>query len=577
MEDQQIEQEELREIVDEFITESADLVDAAIRDVVKLDEEPSSLIVNSVFRTVHTIKGTSGFLGFTTLSGLAHRTEDVLSKVRKGEVRLDPDVINLILKSLDVMKLLVEDISTHGKEARDVDCLVAELGTVGGNEGEAGDAACQADRVAKQGEQPGEIEKSGPKELGRGEGEPSPGTMRAREETVRVEVRKLDDLVNLVGELVLGKNRLILLNSLLRDGETSRSVLDGLAEGTDYVDTITGDLQEAVMRARLVPLNRLFNSVPRLIRDLCSASGKEVKLIIEGGEAELDKSLIEALHDPMTHIVRNAIDHGIEAPEERKKNGKSPRGVVSIRARNEGNRVAIEVLDDGRGMDIEAIKEQIVEKGLLQPREAERLGAEEAIGYIFVPGFSTARELSPVSGRGVGMDVVKTNVERVNGQVSVESRKGEYTKLTITLPLTLAIVKALLVSVADEFYAMPLDLVLEVVRPKDALIKTVRHQEVLVLRQSTVPLVRLADILSCPSNRVGEDRAVILCRTRGRPVGICVGSVVCQEEVVIKPLGQFLRGVPWIAGATIRGDGRVVPILDLPRIVEQFGRQPFAA
>ena len=579
MEDQPIDQEELQEIIGEFITESAELVDAAIRDIVRLEEEPSSQTVNSVFRTVHTIKGTAGFLGFTVLSGLAHRTEDVLSKVRKGEVTLVPDVISLILKSLDVMKLLVEDISAQGKEARDVERLLAELGTIGEKKGQVGNTVAGADSgqgIAQDADGREAIEKTALQELGAGVDEPLLGTMPAREQTVRVDVRKLDELMNLVGELVLGKNRLMLLNALFREDETTRPVLESLTEGTNHIETITNELQAAVMRARLVPISRLFNKVPRVVRDLCPISGKEVQLIIEGGETELDKSLIETLHDPLIHIMRNSIDHGIEPPEERIRKGKAARGVVAVKARNEGNRVVIEILDDGKGMDVKAIKRKIIEKGLLQPGEVEKLKAEEAINYIFVPGFSTAKELTSVSGRGVGMDVVKTNIERMHGQVCVESKEGEFTKLTITLPLTLAIIKALLVSVANELYAIPLDVVLEVIKPKEALIKTVQGHEVLVLRELTIPLVRLADVVSCPSE-AGEERSVILCKTHGRPVGIRVGSVVGQEEVVIKSLGEFLKGVPWITGATIRGDGRVVLILDLAQIVEYFGKQPFAA
>jgi two-component system chemotaxis sensor kinase CheA len=579
MEDQLIDQEELQEIIGEFIIESVELVDAAIRDIVRLEEEPSSQTVNSVFRAVHTIKGTSGFLGFTALSGLAHKAEDVLSKVRKGEIGLSPDVINLILKSLDVMKLLVEDIGAQGKEARDIEHLLAELGTIEKKHEQTLNAVHGADegrRIARGKAGAGTMKQAAPPEPGAGNDGQQSSAMPKKEQTVRVDVKKLDELMNLVGELVLGKNRLVLLNALFKEGETARPALESLAEGTNYIETITNNLQAAVMRARLVPISRLFNKVPRLVRDLCSISGKEVQLIIEGGETELDKSLIETLHDPLTHIMRNSIDHGIESPEERRRNGKATKGVVSVKAWNEGNRVAIEVLDDGRGIDVKAIKEKIIERGFLPPGEAERLSAEEAINYIFVPGFSTAKELTSVSGRGVGMDVVKTNIERMNGQVCVESRKGEFTKLTISLPLTLAIIKALLVSVGNELYAIPADVVLEVIKPKEALVKTVQGHELLLLQELTVPLVRLSDIVSCPSDP-GEECSVVLCKAPGRPVGIRVGSVAGQEEVVIKSLGEFLKGVPWIAGATIRGDGRVVLILDLAHIVEHFVRQPFAA
>jgi two-component system, chemotaxis family, sensor kinase CheA len=353
-------------------------------------------------------------------------------------------------------------------------------------------------------------------------------------------------------------------------------LIASLVEATHYVEMITNDLQMAVMRARLVPISRLFNMVPRLVRDLCSASGKTVELIIEGGETELDKSLIEALHDPLTHIMRNSIDHGIETPEERARIGKAAKGVVSLKARTEGNQVAIEILDDGRGIDVSTIKAKVVEKGLMHPAEAEKITPEEAISYIFVPGFSTARELTSISGRGVGMDVVKTNVERMNGHVYVNSQQGEWTRLTITLPLTLAIMKALVVSAGDEFYAVPLDIVLEVIKPKEGQIKTVQGHEVLLLRDLIVPLVRLSKVVSGRAEPV-EECSIILCKTPDRPMGLGVGSVIGQEEVVIKSLGEFLKSVRWIAGATIRGDGRVVLMLDLPGIFAHFCKQPVAA
>ncbi len=594
MEDQLIGKDELAEIIGEFITETVELVDVAIRDLVSLEEDPSCQAINSVFRAVHTIKGTSGFLGFNTLSDLAHQTEDVLGKLRKGDLSPNADIVNAILKSLDVIKLLVEDISKGDREVRDISRLLAELkGIVEKKHPAAPDAVPGARDGHGIGKETGSADREEvtPKEPGAAKGQASFATIPREEQTVRVDVRKLDELMNLVGELVLGKNRLMLLCILLQENESLHPATDfnirggtptdtplvaSLAEGTRYIEMITNDLQMAVMRARLVPISRLFNKVPRLVRDVCSASGKEVELIIEGGETELDKSLIEALHDPLTHILRNSIDHGIEPPQERVLKGKEAKGLISLKARGEGNQVAIEILDDGKGIDVKAIKEKVIEKGLVQPAELERITAEEAINYIFVPGFSTAREVTSISGRGVGMDVVKTNVERMNGRVHVDSQEGKWTRLTITLPLTLAIMKALLVSVGDEIYAVPLDVVLEVIKPKEGLVKTVQGHEVLILRDLIIPLVRLSDVVSGRSEP-DEKCSVILCKTPDRPIGLRVGSVVGQEEVVIKSLGEFLKSVRWIAGATIRGDGRVVLMLDLPGVFAHFCRQPVAA
>jgi two-component system chemotaxis sensor kinase CheA len=433
MDDQLIDKDELQEIIGEFIVESVELVDAAIRDIVSLEQDPSGQAINSVFRAVHTIKGTSGFLGFTTLSGLAHKTEDVLGKMRRGDLSPKADVVNAILRSLDVMKLLVEDVNKGGREGRDISRLLTELEGITENKDRVTPSsvpsAGDGQRIGKETESE-DGQEAVPKKPGSGKDQTSFATLPREEQTVRVDVRKLDELMHLIGELVLGKNRLILLNTLLQENEGAQSAIDfdipgktsartsliaSLMDGVRYIEMITNDLQTAVMRARLVPISRLFNKVPRLVRDLCSASGKEVELVIEGGETELDKSLIEALHDPLTHIMRNSIDHGIEPRERRVQKGKPPRGVVCLKARSEGNQVAIEILDDGKGIDVRAIKEKPIEKGLMHPGEVERISTEEAFSYIFVPGFSTARELTSVSGRGAGMDVVKTNVERMNG------------------------------------------------------------------------------------------------------------------------------------------------------------------
>jgi len=592
MEDQLIDKDELEEIIGEFITETADLVDGAVRDLVGLEKDPSAEAINSVFRCVHTIKGTSGFLGFDTLSGLAHKAEDLLGKMRSGALTPRPDVVNAILRSLDVMKLLVQDISNNGREGKDISCLLAELEGIAENkdqtalEGAGGIPDCKA--IEKETESL-HRRQALPIEPVVGLGEPSLVAPPRKEQTVRVDVRKLDELMNLVGELVLGKNRLALLNASLQEDhgtypasdtqggtQVGASLIASLTEATHYVEMITNDLQMAVMKARLVPISRLFNKVPRLVRDLCTASGKTVEFIIEGGETQLDKSFIEALHDPLTHIIRNSIDHGIETPDERVRKGKTAKGAISLKARSEGNQVAIEIFDDGKGIDVSAIKEKIVQKGLIHPGEAEKISTEEAINYIFVPGFSTAKELTSISGRGVGMDVVKTNVERMNGHVYVNSRQGEWTRLTITLPLTLAIMKALLVNVGEELYALPLDIVLEVIRRKEGQVKTVQGHELLVLRDLVVPLVRLSKVVS-GGQEAAEECSIILCKTADRPIGLLVGSVIGQEEVVIKSLGEFLKSVRWIAGATIRGDGRVVLMLDLPEIFAHFCRQPVAA
>ena len=578
MEDPPIDRDELQEIIGEFITESIELVETASADLLTLEKEPSGQTINSVFRAVHNIKGTAGFLGFETLSSLAHRSEDVLGKLRKGELSLSPSIITTLLKTLDVMRLLIEDIGAGGKEARNLSGLLLELESI-----VAGVVRDGTDRGAREPRpERGVCLPEGAQAAGAAKDDEASGAALAanhassrREQTVRVEVKKLDELMNLVGELVLGKNRLTVLGALFRE-RAAIAETEGLAELTNQIEMITNDLQATVMKARLVPIAKLFNTVPRLVRELCSASGKDIELKIEGGETELDKSLIETLHDPLTHIMRNSIDHGIETPEERERAGKPRKGLISVKARSEGNQVVVEVWDDGRGINLEAIRRKAAERGLLSRAQADSISVQEATNLIFIPGLSTARVLSPVSGRGVGMDVVKTNIEKVNGHVSVSSAKGKWTKLTIQLPLTLAIMKALLVSVKAELYAIPLSGVLEVVRPRQGFIKKVGGQEALVLRGAIIPVLRLSRVFAV-RGEAEEHGVVVVCRVSDRPVGLMVGSVIGQEEVVIKSLGEFLRSVRWVAGATIRGDGRVALILDLAAIVADSLRKRGAA
>jgi two-component system, chemotaxis family, sensor kinase CheA len=612
--------DELQEIIQEFVVECTDLIDSATRDLVGAEKNPSPQVINSLFRAVHTIKGTAGFLGFTHLASLAHRAEDVLGRARKGEINLEPAIITTLLKAMDVMKLLVDDINicgteassgtepssgkdaSSGKEERDITRLLEELEMIAGKPAETvvrtdtflpGPTENVSAMLQEAMNQPVEsaVESAAesttespaktiePERTVSNEpaGQDGAKALSGKEQTVRVDVRKLDDIMNLAGELVLGKNRLRLLNVLLKEKEeTHDTLLDTLTEVTHYIEVITNDLQVAVMKARLVPVSKLFNKVPRLVRDLCAACGKETELQIEGGETELDKSLIETLHDPLTHVIRNAVDHGIEGPAERRGKGKNPKGTILLKAYSQGNQVVIEIVDDGRGIDVDALRAKVIEKGLALASEVERMPAEEVSNFIFVPGFSTAREVTSVSGRGVGMDVVKTNIERINGHVYVNSEKGRWTRLIITLPLTLAIMKALLVRVGGDLYALPLSVVLEVVKPKQGLVKTVRGSEVLVLREEIIPLLPLSRILSCnlPSD---DEGSVIICKGPDRPIGLRVDTVVGQEEVVIKTLGEFLKGVKWVSGATIRGDGEIALILDLAGIVANFYRQRVAA
>ena len=605
MDDQALQKDEMQEIIDEFIVESSELMDHVIQDIVTIEQSQDEEMINGIFRAVHTIKGTSSFLGFNTLSELAHKAEDVLGLVRKGEKSIDQEAADILLESFDLIKMIIDDIRSQGTEKQNTASVLEKLkGLMEGKKQKTEASVTPSVPVEEEKKKIGEIlleekiitkselddvlkkqKKDKDKKIGEivveeklvTEGQlknilTKQKTANKEEQSIRIDVKKLDELMNLVGELVLGKNRLILVNSLAKKEDTSDVVFDNLADITNYIEAITNELQLSVMRARLVPISKVFNKIPRMVRDLCGEFKKDIELKVEGEETELDRSLIEALVDPMVHIIRNSIDHGIELPDERERKGKNKKGLLTIRAYNEGNHVIIDIFDDGKGINLQAVKDKVKEKGLMTDSELASLSPKEAMNLIFIPGLSTAQKVTSVSGRGVGMDVVKTNIEKMNGQAYIDSEEGQWTKLTIKLPLTLAIMRALIVKVEDELFAIPLNTVTELVKLKEGLIKTVDKNEVMVLRKAVIPLVDLLRTFSI-NREENKDGYVIICNVGEKTVGIKVHSVVGQEEVVIKPLGEFLKNIKGISGATIRGDGKVILILDIPSVILNYSNQ----
>jgi len=555
--------EELKEIVGEFILESKELLEIATADMLAFEKEGSDELINNVFRGIHTIKGTSSFLNFNNLSRLAHVSEDLLGKIKKKEIEPRKEVIDSLLKSFDMMKMILENIETRGDDQVDIEEILRMLEDISKGGSPAGGQIGEMDEtqsVSEEEKEEGIIAHKDQEKF----------TQRKRaqreEQTIRIDVKKLDDLMNLVGELVLGKNRLMVLSQSARVSGLSEQVIENLSEVTNYIELVTNELQLSVMKARLVPISRVFSKIPRMVRELCNEFKKEVELEIKGEETELDKSLIEVLHDPMVHIVRNSIDHGIETPEERVAKGKMRKGLLSISARNEGNHIIIEVFDDGKGIDTKAIKEKVKEKGLIGEEELNSMSEKEIMNLVFLPGLSTAKTVTKVSGRGVGMDVVKTNIERLNGQVCIDSEFGRWTKLTLKLPLTLAIMKSLVIEKDGELYAVPLNTVVELVKAKEEDIKFVDKKEVLVLRDRVIPVLDLSYAFGRNGSKNGRGYLVI-CNVDDKSVAVKVDHVVGQEEVVIKPLGEFLGNVGGIGGATIRGDGRVILILDISSLI----------
>ncbi|MHB1730529.1 MAG: chemotaxis protein CheA, partial [Leptospirillum sp.] len=393
------------------------------------------------------------------------------------------------------------------------------------------------------------------------------------DQTIRVETSRLDNVMNLVGELVLGRNRLVRLATDTRGDDDWEKQQKDIAEAVIQLSRVTTDLQLAVIKTRMQPIKKVLGKFPRMVRDLSRKLGKEARLELSGEETELDKSVIEEIGDPLVHIIRNAIDHGLEMPEERLAAGKNAEGIVRISAYQEGNSIVIEISDDGRGVNVDRVRKKAIERNLISASDADRMTTEELVNLIFLPGFSTAEKVTDVSGRGVGMDVVRTNINKINGTVEIRSQQGLGSTFVINLPLTIAIIQALMVAIGNEVYAVPLQSVVETVKISESDIRTLSGAEVLNLRNQVLPLLRLRDEFKIPgeaNESAGKSRYVVVVQIGSRSVGLVVEALPYQEEVVIKSMGPILSGIRGMAGATITGDGKVVLILDVGEILQDI-------
>lgn len=614
--------DEMQEIIEDFLVESFEMIDQLDQDLIELENNPKDLeLLNRIFRVAHTIKGSSSFLGFDVLTRLTHNMEDVLNKARKGDLEITHEVMDVILESVDLMKALLEAIKDTGSDDQgiDIDKSVKKLEAVSNGESVADIKAeepkeqessaggeedyshlsseeveaeierllaerQELDRKKRQAKKQGEAQaaqesaKETPKEEPKKPEvakKPESSSKEERvpttsiEQTVRVDVKRLDHLMNLIGELVLGKNRLLRIHGDISDKYNSNTLSEELNQIVSSISTVTTDLQLAVMKTRMLPIVKVFNKFPRMVRDLARELGKNIELIMSGEETELDKSIIEEIGDPLVHIIRNSCDHGIESPEVRLEKGKSEVGKIILKAYNEGNHIVIEIQDDGKGLDPEAIKAKALEKGLITDRDAATMSDKEAFSLIFKAGFSTAAAITNISGRGVGMDVVKTNIEKLNGIIDIESQLGMGTTLKLKIPLTLAIIQALIVGVQEEFYAIPLSSVLETVRISQDEIYTVDGKSVLRLRDEVLPLVHMSSIFEV-RNDFGSAKEiyVVIIGLAEQKIGMIVDCLIGQEEVVIKSLGEYLKNIQGIAGATVRGDGKITLIVDVVAIME---------
>lgn len=620
--------DEMQEILEDFLIEAFEMIEQLDQDLIELENNPKDLdLLNRIFRVAHTIKGSSSFLNFDILTNLTHNMEDVLNKARRGELIITPDIMDVVLKSIDLMKALLVLIRDTGSDNNDLEIAetIVKLQNISkGSEGELSSKETEdVKKVDSENNKPknqnitnnnssdnnetnlenysdDEIDKEIERLLKQRQAEDKAKREQKRkqqiankppeksvdkkttnskkddhavstsiEQTVRVDVKRLDHLMNLIGELVLGKNRLISIYDDVEERYDGEQFLEELNQVVSAVSVVTTDLQLAVMKTRMLPVGKVFNKFPRMVRDLARDMNKSIDLIISGEETELDKSIVEEIGDPLVHIIRNSCDHGIESPEDRVANDKSETGKIELKAYNEGNHIVVEIADDGKGLDPNILKQKALEKGLLNEREAEAMTDKEAYSLIFKAGFSTAKVVTNVSGRGVGMDVVKTNIEKLNGMIDIESEAGKGTVLKLKIPLTLAIIQALLVGVQEEYYAIPLSSVLETVRITQDEVYMVEGKSVLRLRDEILTLVRLSDIFKIDTvlKNTNEFYVVVIGLAENK-IGIIVDYLVGQEEVVIKSLGYYLKNTEGIAGATVRGDGKITLIVDVASMMQ---------
>ncbi len=709
--------DEMEEIRIEFLAEADEMLESLGQRFVSLEADPSNTeLLNQIFRDIHSIKGSAGFLGFSRLVEVSHRAESILNKLRQGDMTVNQPVMDVILESVDVVKMLMADIRQSGTDhhvatnviTTKLDAVLAgghgtsqasHPESVAGAESSTPSQAPSAVGVppapSRAGPEPaGEPQtQSPPPDLGeflvtegivsraqlkralekqakprrrkkghksqptrpdlaeilvadgilskeqlaavldrrsqavRPENEPTPVPLspepgdipiaeehvskgklmevqdkqsagppdggeaprtqvpdepgvgaaskshlnsipREEDQTIRVETRRLDNVMNMVGELVLGRNRLLKIGSALDQTLEHNPHVRELNETLSQLNLVTTDLQHAVMMTRLLPIRKIFARIPRMVRDLSQKLDKQVKLELYGEETELDKSVVDEISDPLLHLIRNAVDHGIEPAAERRAAGKPYDGTIRITASQEGNCIIIRVQDDGRGLQIEKLKATALARGLVNEADVAAMDPIEVMNLIFLPGFSTADQVTDISGRGVGMDVVRANIRRLNGTVDIQSTPGVGSLITIKLPLTIAIIQALLVEVERATFAIPLSAVVEAVRITPADIKTVNGREVLDLRDRVLPLFRLADEFEIPADPSLETFFVVVVSIGERTVGVIVDGLRSQEEIVIKPLWDYLDTIKGLTGATITGEGKVVLILDIGELAE---------
>jgi len=593
-----------QELLEGFLAETTELLEKLDDDLVALEKaSDDSELLNRIFRSIHTVKGASSFLGFDLLVKVTHKTEDVLNRLRKGELLVTPEIMDVILEATDLVKVLVSDIKAGEIQEREIDGTIAKLlpllaegVAVAAPQPEAEQAAPpepQAPTATEPAAPPAAEPVAAPAAAPKREVQPSPppksaggavvkkavsppkpaegkGEELSDNTTVRVDIKRLDDLMNQVGELVLERNRMIQINqNLQQEGAAKIDFNEEFGKLTKRMNFVTSELQMQVLKMRMLPVEKVFKKFPRIVRSMARDLGKEVDLQIFGEETELDRSVVDEIGDPLIHLIRNAMDHGLEKPEQRVASGKPRTGTLVLSAVHEGNQIIISIKDDGAGIDTDRVGRKALEKGLVTEDQLAAMSQRELFDLIFLPGFSTKDKASDLSGRGVGMDVVRTNIKKLNGLIEIKSEKGQGSEFILRLPLTLAIIQSLLVEVEGEVYSIPLSSVLETLRVDQRAFHVIGGQEVLKLRDMVLPLVRLERVFNVLRQGEQSDFCyVVVVGSADKRMGLVVTRLVGQQEVAIKSLGNYLANVPGIAGSTILGDGRVALIIDPVGLVE---------
>lgn len=669
-------EDDMKEIFESFLVESQELLDALTPDLMLLESSGDDMeLMNRIFRGFHTIKGTSGFMGFDSITTITHKAEDLLNKLRRGELQVTLPMVDVLLEVHDWIQLLVKNLANGDDSPVEYSQTLVKLDELINPDASKSASSEQIDKPKSAMESvvndssmfgPGdfteeqlaqiqaafaEINSDFAKEIAsdskpsnsalnqvlnntnlKGAGDfsedelamiqaafaeinsemsqeekkitqkPSPPPPAPKvekpaetksvevkkpvaespnaskqqgipqstaETTIRIDVNRIEALMDLSGELVLGRNRLAQISDRLKEMFDNNPLVSELLETTSQLDKITTDVQATAMKMRMVPIGKLYQKSPRIVRDLSKEFGKEIELVLKGEETEIDRGIIEELNDPLVHMIRNSCDHGIETPEAREAKGKPRKGTIILDAEQEGNNIVLRIIDDGNGIDAEKVKAKALEKGVITQEQASQMSKREAYQLIFAPGFSTAAVVSAVSGRGVGMDVVKTNIQKLKGIIEIESELNKGTTFVIKLPLTLAIIQGLIVQVEKETYALPLSNVVEVVALTDENCYTINQKRVIRIRQQVLPLLSLKHQLSIPAEENKKNlQYVVVVGLAHERFGIVVDSLLGQEEIVIKSLGQYLGHIPTIAGSTILGDGRVIMILDVQELVQ---------